>query len=74
MIIKSRVNASVGRYSTGEKDIPDETGLVGTDSTLSRSLTVSTGAILSVLVPSIYTRPRRRRSEKGELIRGRRLG
>jgi hypothetical protein len=47
---------------------------VGTDSTLSRSLTVSTGAVLSVLVPSTYTRPRRRRSEKGGLIQGRTLG
>jgi hypothetical protein len=57
-------------FWTGEKDIPDETGLVGTDSTLSRSLTVSTGAILSVLVPSIYTRPRRREIVKGGLNPG----
>jgi hypothetical protein len=33
-----------------KRDIPDETGLVGTDSTLSRTLTVSTGAGWSVLI------------------------
>lgn len=48
---------SFDHTSNGEKDIPDETGLVGTDSTLSRSLTVGTGAVCQFWSP-VHTRVR----------------
>lgn len=52
----------------GKGDIPDKTGLVGTDSTLSRSLTVSTGAGWSVLVLSEVCDRDREEQREGKCI------
>lgn len=41
-------------FIKGEEGLPDETGLVGTDSTLSRSLTVSSGAMEGQYKSSVY--------------------